>query len=458
MTRRLLFSYLSITALVLILLEIPLGIEFASSERERLETDVQHDAFALALRSEELLEQPDGPGPELQRLAEEYQADHDGRVVFVDARGRVVADSDPPAGRDPTGRSFTSRPEIARALEGRESTGERYSRTLDADLLYVAVPIATGGELHGAVRVTYPLSFVNDRIRDSWLVLGAVGGVILIVVFVVSVLLARSIAKPLEELEAGAIALGRGDLSARVPVPQRPHEIEALARTFNTTAARLEQLVSAQQEFVSDASHQLRTPLAALRLRLENLDGEVTSEGHDDLDGALDEVTRLSVLVDGLLELARAERLGSAPIPIRVAALVGERQEAWSALAAERDVAIEVDVGDEQFLATPGRMEQVLDNLLNNALEVAPAGTSVGVWATSADGMVALHVADAGPGMSQEARERAFDRFWRADEAGSGFGLGLAIVRQLVVADGGEVTLAESSEGGLEVVVSLPAP
>jgi signal transduction histidine kinase len=457
MTRRLLLSYLSITALVLVLLEIPLGFEFASSERERLETDVQHDAFALALRSEELLEQPEGAGPEIRDLAEQYQRNQGGRVVFTDAQGRVLADSDPPRGRESSGRGFASRPEIARALEGRESTGERYSRTLDTDLLYVAVPIATGGELHGVVRLTYPLSFVNDRIRDSWLVLAAVGGVVLAVVFVVSIVLARSLARPLEELESGAIALGRGDLGTRVEVPDRPHEIEALARTFNATAARLEQLVAAQRAFVADASHQLRTPLAALRLRLENLDGEVAGGGRDDLDGALEEVKRLSVLVDGLLELARAEQHGSSPRPIEVAALVDERREAWSAFAAEHDVAIESAVDDEGVLATPGRLEQVLDNLLNNALEVAPPGSSIEVSAARSDGMVDVHVADAGPGMTESERARAFDRFWSAEEGGSGFGLGLAIVRQLVVADGGGVRLLTSPAGGLEVVVSLPA-
>jgi signal transduction histidine kinase len=457
MTRRLLLSYLSITALVLVLLEIPLGFEFASSERERLETDVQHDAFALALRSEELLEQPEGAGPEIRDLAEQYQRNQGGRVVFTDAQGRVLADSDPPRGRESSGRGFASRPEIARALEGRESTGERYSRTLDTDLLYVAVPIATGGELHGVVRLTYPLSFVNDRIRDSWLVLAAVGGVVLAVVFVVSIVLARSLARPLEELESGAIALGRGDLGTRVEVPDRPHEIEALARTFNATAARLEQLVAAQRAFVADASHQLRTPLAALRLRLENLDGEVAGGGRDDLDGALEEVKRLSVLVDGLLELARAEQHGSSPRPIEVAALVDERREAWSAFAAEHDVAIESAVDDEGVLATPGRLEQVLDNLLNNALEVAPPGSSIEVSAARSDGMVDVHVADAGPGMTESERARAFDRFWSAEEGGSGFGLGLAIVRQLVVADGGDVRLLTSPAGGLEVVVSLPA-
>jgi len=457
MTRRLLVSYLSITVLVFLVLEIPLGFEFASSERRHLESAVQHDAFALALRSEELLEHPQQASRPLQDLADEYLHDQGGRVVFVDAEGRVLADGDPPRGRPMRGRSFASRPEIAQALDGREATGERYSRTLDLDLLYVAVPIATGGELHGALRITYPLSFVNERIRRNWLVLAAVAGVVLAVVLGVSVILARSFAKPLEDLQKSAVALGRGDLGARVPAPRRPREMEELARSFNATAARLEQLVSAQQAFVADASHQLRTPLAALRLRLENLDDEIEPSGRDDLDGAFEEVNRLSVLVDGLSELARAERHGSSPQPIDLASLVEERRDAWSAFAAEHDVRIEVDVGEDRVLATPGRLEQVLDNLLNNALELAPAGTSIEVGTTRSNGIVELHVADAGPGMSPDERARAFDRFWSADEGGRGFGLGLSIVRQLVVSDGGDVRLETSRAGGLDVVVTLPA-
>lgn len=457
MTRRLLLSYLSITVLVLLMLEIPLGFELAGSERRHLENDVQHDAFALALRSEELLEQPEQSMAALQELSDQYQAEQGGRVVFVDSDGQVLSDSDPPANRETSGRDFTSRPEIARALDGRETTGERYSRTLDTDLLYVAVPIATGGELHGAVRVTYPLSFVNERIRRNWLVLAGVGGVVLAVVFLVSVVLARSLAKPIEDLERGAIALGRGDLGTRVRVPEGPHEMEALARSFNTTAARLEQLVSAQRSFVADASHQLRTPLAALRLRLENLDDQVSREGRDDLEGALDEVSRLSVLVDGLLELARAERHGSSPRSIDLRSLVTERRDAWSPFAAEHGVTIDVSVDGGSVLATPGRLEQVLDNLLNNALEVAPSGSSIDVRSERAGSTVDVHVADAGPGMTDDERARAFDRFWSAEEGGSGFGLGLAIVRQLVVADGGDVRLLRSSAGGLDAVVSLPA-
>ena len=380
--------------------------------------------------------------------------------MFVDSHGRVVADSDPPGRRAAFGRSFRSRPEIRRALRGRDSTGQRYSHTLGLDVLYVAVPIATRGELHGAVRITYPLSFANERIRDSWLVLAAVGGVVLVIVFAVSVVLARSMARPVAAMERGALALGRGELDTRVAVPAAPHELHALAQSLNSTAARLEQLLGAQEAFVADASHQLRTPLAALRLRLENLERESSNAGRDDIEGALDEVNRLSALVDGLLELARVGQHGSSPVPIDARELVAARRDAWAALAEERGVSIVVDADDAVLLATPGRLEQVLDNLLNNALEVAPAGSAIVVSATRTHGAVRVSVADAGPGLTSEQRDRAFDRFWRAgdhDNERGGFGLGLAIVRQLVVADGGEVTLGASSSGGLEVLVVLPA-
>jgi signal transduction histidine kinase len=461
MTRRLLLSYVSIIVLVLLLLELPLGIALADAERKRLETDVQRDAFALVLRSEESLENTStGTSRELQALAEQYQKENEGRVVFVDAQGRGIADSDPPSaagGASAVGRSFRTRPEIRSALRGHDVIGERYSTTLGTDLLYAAVPIASGGEIHGAVRITYPLSFVNDRIRSTWLVLAAIGAVVLLVVFAVGIMLSRSLTRPIADLERGARALGRGELDARVDVPAGPHELHALARSFNSTAARLEQLVDAQQGFVADASHQLRTPLAALRLRLENLTDEVTPVGSADLSGAVDEVARLSLLVDGLLALARAEQHGSHPTELEVREVVEARCDAWRDLAEEQGVRLEARTSGERVLATPGRLEQVLDNLLNNALEVAPAGSAIELGVRRDTDDVRISVADAGPGMTEVQRAHAFDRFWRAGKQdATGFGLGLAIVRQLAVADGGDVTLGTSEAGGLEVTVSLP--
>jgi len=471
MKRRLLFSYLTITAFVLLVLEIPLGVSYANSVERRLTSDLQHDAFALAIQSQESLDAPTLAAPhetQLQGLADGYRRTAGGRVLIVDAAGTTVADSDPTS---PPGRDFATRPEIQRALAGAEVSGTRSSRTLGTKLLYVALPIGSATGIQGAVRITFPASVVDDRIRHIWLLLAATGGVVLGIVFLVSLLLAQSMTRPLGELQQAAVELGAGELSVRAAVPKGPAEVTVLASSFNATAARLEQLVDAQRAFIADASHQLRTPLAALRLRLENLEAEVDGPVAEDLDGALTEVSRLSRLVDGLLVLARTEQSGSAPSPIAVGAVLDGRCDAWDAFAAEKHVRIEAVVrGDPVASVTPGRLEQVVDNLLNNALEVAPASSAVRLSAAERGKWVELRVSDEGPGMSDDERARAFDRFWqsapaRRDGRPSGhFGLGLSIVRELVVGDGGDVALEPSASGGLEVVVHMrrspdrPAP
>jgi two-component system OmpR family sensor kinase len=309
---------------------------------------------------------------------------------------------------------------------------------------------------------------VADRTRSHWFLLAGLGGVVALVVLLVSTLLARSFTRPLAALDAGAARLGEGDLGARVPVPDDPPELRGLANSFNATAERLETLVRSQQAFVADASHQLRTPLAALSLRLENLEAEGPDFRVDDLEAALAEVRRLARLVDGLLVLARAEQASAATATVGLRELVDARIDAWSVVAAERGVGLVADVDDLAVRSTPGRLEQVLDNLLSNALDVAPVGTTVEVVAVLDGAPVRLSVRDHGPGMTAEQRRRAFDRFWRADptrkgpngggqEGHGGFGLGLAIVQRLVVADGGTITLADTPGGGLSVVLELPA-
>jgi signal transduction histidine kinase len=459
--RRLLVSYLSITVFVLLVLEIPLGVSYANSVERPLTSDHQHDAFTMAIRSQASLDRT--PSAEttrdLQSLAARYRDRAGGRVVIVDADGRTVADSDTTS---PIGRDFSTRPEIQRALHGAEVSGTRFSRTLGRDLLYVALPIGSVDGIQGAVRITFPASVIDDQIRHIWLLLAATGGVVLGIVFLASQLLARSVSKPLHDLEDAAGALGAGDLAARAEVPKGPAELTVLAESFNSTAGRLEQLVGAQRAFIADASHQLRTPLAAMRLRLENMEADVHGAAAEDLEGALDEVARLSRLVDGLLVLARAEQSASTPAPIAVDDVIDGRCDAWDAFAAEKHVRIDADVeGSPAARATPGRLEQVVDNLLNNALEVAPAGSAVRVAARERGDWVELRVSDEGPGMSAEERSRAFDRFWQSGEARKDgrphghFGLGLSIVRELVVGDGGDVALEPSAAGGLEVVVRL---
>ena len=466
MKRRLLVSYLSITAFVLLVLEIPLGVSYANSVDGRVTSDLQHDAFAMAIKAQ----QPLGTAAtsaesraELQGLAVGYRQTSGGRVVIVDREGRVIADSNVAAGRDPVStRNVSAQPEVAAALAGALVTGTRSSPQFPVELLYIALPVGSATGIEGALRITYPASVIGDGILRIWLLLAATGGVVLGIVFLASLLLARSMTKPLGDLRDAAVKLGAGDLTVRAEVPRGPAEVTVLAQSFNATAGQLEQLVGSQGGFVADASHQLRTPLAALRLRLENLEAEVNGPTAEDLEGALTEVIRLSNLVDGLLVLARAEQASSAPALVDVEALIEGRREAWEAFAAERFVYIRPAVAGHPIArVTPGRLEQVIDNLLNNALEVAPPHSSVWLVAVERDAYIELRVRDEGPGMSEEERARAFDRFWQSGAArrdgrpNGHFGLGLAIVRKLVVSDGGDVALEPSPSGGLEAIVRV---
>ncbi len=450
MSRRLLLSYLSLTIFVLVVLMVPLGIADARNERRDLSAKVERDAVAMASLSEDVLQSGTDRGTSaLGAVALRYQAATGGRVVIVDSYGDALVDSNPTV-RGTT--SFASRPEIRSALAGDVSTGVRHSSTLGRDLLYVAVPVASGGVVHGAVRITYPTSAVDARVHRYWLMLAAIAAVVLAAATLVGLRFARSIARPLAEVEKAAARAGAGDLSARASEEAGPPEVRRLAQEFNEMVGKLGELLDSQEAFVADASHQLRTPLTALRLRLENLERDVAPAGQDDLEGALVEVSRLSRLVDALLELARADRQSTATAELDLASVVEERLAAWSALASERGVDLRAVLGNDlRARTTPGRVEQILDNLLSNALEVAPAGTAIAVSSARAGGWVELHVLDEGPGMSAEERARAFDRFWRGDAVGQGSGLGLAIVRRLIVADGGEVELGISPAGGLDV-------
>lgn len=456
MSRRFLATYVALALVVLISLEIPLGIQYGRSERRDLTGRIERDALTMATFAEDTLEQGLRTAPPgLVRVATRYQRDPGGRVVIVDGGGVALLDTSPPV---PGRRSFANRPEFASALKGNIASGTRHSATLGADLIYVAVPISSGGVVRGAVRITYPTSTLDSRVRRYWLSLAAIGGVVLAAATVVGLRFARTLTEPLSALERTAAAVGTGDLSARAPTDGGPPEIQALASELNETVARLEQLVRSQDEFVADASHQLRTPLAALRLRLENLERDVADSGKDDLAAALAEVSRLSRLIDGLLALARADAARPAASLVDVPEIVTTRVQAWSPQLEGKGVRADVRMPERLWaLATPGSLEQALDNLLSNALAVSGSGDTITIEGLRRDAEVELHVRDQGPGMSAEQRARAFDRFWRAGAPGEGTGLGLAIVHRLVAMDDGAVELREAESGGLDVVVTLPA-
>jgi signal transduction histidine kinase len=467
--RRLLVSYLVLTLVTLVALMVPLAVTYEKRARENLEAGLTRDAFVLAAYVEDTLEQT--KVTDLGAVATNYQQRTGARVVIVDRNGDVLADSSPPI-EGP--RNFADRPEFAEALDSRVTTGTRSSDTLGTSLLYVAVPVTSTGQVHGAIRLTYSTAQLEARVHRYWMLLGGIAAVTLGAAAAVGLLLSRWVGRPVERLQAAATSLGRGDLESRAPAGSGPPELRELAQAFNGMASRLQELLTSQEQFVADASHQLRTPLTAIRLRLEMLEDDLTDPGTDrsrtveDIAAARGEAARLDRLVDGLLTLATPERAGglTGATPIGLAALIADRVEAWEPIAAERGIRLEAVPRQLVARATEDRVTQVLDNLIANAIDASASGSTIRVEAAvplsgeRRDGAVELHVIDEGHGMTAEQRAHAFDRFWRGSATRGqlgGSGLGLAIVQKLVHADGGSVRLLAAPSGGVDAVVRLPA-
>jgi signal transduction histidine kinase len=461
MTRRLQTSYLLLAAFILLVVALPLGITYTKRAEDRLLSDVERDARVMAGLVEERVEASDTSG--VSTVTERYAAQTSGRVVVVDSAGISLSDTSQ-SGTTP--RDFSTRPEFKEALSGTQSSGIRPSDTLDDEIAYVAVPIASGSSVKGAVRVTFSTDDLREQVRDYWLRLGLLIALVLGLAGALGWLMSRWAIAPIAMLEAGAEQLATGDLSGRISIESGPPELRDLGRTFNVMAGRLESLVNSQRAFVADASHQLRTPLTAMRLRLESLEDELAGGNNDaaqtELDAVTEETERLGRLVEGLLAIVSGETRGAATVAVDVAALADDAVERWGALAAERSVQLQrTGVESARAISLSGALEQVFDNLIDNALEVSPPGSAIeiDVENLSPQRSVRLSIRDHGPGMSAEERERATDRFWRGPtSAPTGTGLGLAIVKQLAEGSGGTIDLcAPAHGGGLEVVVMLNA-
>ncbi|HEY3611952.1 MAG TPA: ATP-binding protein [Pseudonocardiaceae bacterium] len=455
MTRRLLVAYITVTVLVLAALVLPLGLTFASREANLLLSGIERDTTAVAA-----LVEPNLAGhtaPRLNAVLAGYRAGG-GRIVVVTTQGVSVADSDDIGG---VARDFSTRPEIRAALSGRRSEGIRPSETLGHSLMYVALPVSAGGTVYGVVRVTYPTTDLDAAVSRNWLRLALLSAAILLAVAAIGFVLARGVSRPVRNLRAVAGRLSLGRLDARADTDTGTPELRALGGTFNAMAERLQRLVEAQRLFVADASHQLRTPLTALRLRLETLEPHLPTAQRNKLDAAVDETVRLGRLVDSLLTLARADA-DADPVPVDPVDIAFERAETWSLTAAEQGVRLDVRSRPcPQAMVVPGGLEQILDNLLSNAISASPPRGVVIVRITpDGPGWVDLRVIDEGRGLGDAERAMAFERFWRAKgaPAGGGFGLGLAIARRLAEVADGTVVLAESPTGtGLQAIVRLRA-
>ncbi|WP_436794190.1 ATP-binding protein [Actinospongicola halichondriae] len=459
MTARFAAALVALTLVITASLEIPLGVNHARSVQDDLQVATERDALALGDRVEDLLETDDpDAASEAGRVAMLYRDATGGRVLIVEADGTALADTDPPPDVDDgVGRSFSTRPEIEQALAGTTAAGTRSSATLGEDLVYVAVPVRSGDRILGAVRLSHSRHEIDEDIAAYWWRLAAIAGVSLVVAGVIGLLLGRWVSRPVRELQTQTRAFGRGDLDARADTRSGPPEIRELARQYNQSADRLAVALRTTSQFAADAAHQLRTPLTVLRLRIDNLRSGDDPVAHDRLDPLDDELSRLDRTIDVLLALARLDEQIPAIASTDLDTMIERAHTTWESGAAEADVTLHlVDGPTVTAFADPDHIEQILDNLLANAVAAVPAGSTIDLRAaTRPDGRAILEVVDHGPGIDAATRERATQRHWHDSSGGSG--LGLAIVDRLCQHGKATLELDDTPGGGLTARVVFPS-
>jgi signal transduction histidine kinase len=322
-----------------------------------------------------------------------------------------------------------------------------------------SIKLKLGVVILAAVGVTVAVVSLGERAGLSPVLTGVAAAVLALAMVQ---LLAHGMTFPLREMVVAARAMARGDYGRRVTATSRD-EVGELARAFNTMATELAEVDRMRRDLVANVAHELRTPIGALRAKLENLVDDVEPVERVTLEAMLRQIERLGNLVEQLLDLSRLEA-GTVPLErsdFKASTLLDHVVEEWRTHAEIRDVRLETDV-DPQSLVLNGdeeRLRQVVANLVANAIRHSPRGGRVVLRANRHNGVIRLEVADEGPGIPPADAERVFERFYRADQArstrGGGSGLGLSIARWIVDLHGGTIRVESAEPQGCRMVVEL---
>jgi two-component system sensor histidine kinase BaeS len=340
-----------------------------------------------------------------------------------------------------------------------EEVGELYDDWLNGRVFPIEIQGKTVGYL------ALPRSSLGERYELALPILAPVGLVsvfLALLTIVIGLLLVRSVVNPLAEVISASGKVAKGDLSARVTV-SGPDDMRVLSDSFNQMAGELERNDRERREFLAVIAHELRTPLTVIRGRLEGIvDGIYPPDGTQ-ISPALEETYLLERLVEDLrlLTLTETRQLQFEPRTISLGKLAEHAIGIFSAEATEKGISLSLinNAPNIEAEVDPQRTEQVIGNLISNALRYVPRGGKVKVMVEESDNSVCLHVSDNGPGVPEEDLPHLFQRFWRGEKsrsrASGGTGLGLAIAAQLVEAQGGKISAMNITEGGLKVTISF---
>jgi signal transduction histidine kinase len=406
--RRLVIAIAGVAAAAVLLLAVPLGIVLGNHYRDEELLRLQRDTVA-ATREIDVPTQP-ADRVELPRSPD--------RLTVYDRAGRRVA-----------GTGSRSAPATVRAA----LRDGKVIETSGGGRLSVAVPLLAHERVSGAVLAQRPDDAADSDARDAWLVLGLVALGIILAAALAAALLGRRLAQPLERLAAAAGRLGDGDFSVRSERSGVP-ELDDVGAALDSTAARLDELIRRERAFSADASHQLRTPLQALRIELEAL--ELRGDAPPEIGAAIAQVDRLTATIDTLLAVARDTEPGETTVDL--AELLDEAESRWRGPLADagRPLRVRLQTSAGRARGSAPVVSEVLDVLLDNAARHGAGPVTMTL--RRRDGWLAVQVTDEGQGFADVAT--AFER--RGGD-GTGHGIGLALARSLADAEGGRLWIAD---------------
>jgi signal transduction histidine kinase len=450
------------TIVIIVVFGVPLRGFVERVEKDRQLATLERDAFILAGHARETLNTANTENlPSVQPFLDDHSTRSGARVIITNSRGMVVASNDDNL---LVGSSFVNRPEVRQALTGLPTVGERTSSTLGEDLIFVAVPVLDGDQILGVVRFSNPESVIDGRVRDSLVGIALAGLLTVLAGIALAIPVALGLSRPIRRLTRHTDKLARGEFGEDASTHDGPKEVRDLALAFNSMSRQLENMMQNQRDFNGVVSHQLRTPLTALRLRLEFLQISLQNtslETDEALLASQYEVDRLQEIIEQLLKLSRLEAGLLPRVDVNVCEVLRSRVEMWGPLAEEKGVSLELECPSLlKCQMIEGGLHQVVDNFIDNALGVSGTGSTVLIRARVAERGTFIEVIDEGPGLTEGQKQEAFHRFWRAPDQQNrpGTGLGLAIVRQIASASGAEVYLADREDGELGLVAALVCP
>jgi len=454
---RLLSFNIAIILVVIVSLISLFNISFSSFYYSEKEEDLESKAILI---SNLLSVESDVENINFNELFNSLSTKTNTRFTIIDRQGIVLGDShENPDSMD----SHISRPEVINAFLGHTGTSIRFSNTINLEMLYLAIATTINDE-QIVIRASVPTSSLQENLIELSIQILIAAIIILIIGFGASLFISRKIAQPLERMVRSAQLFARGDFTNRIR-SSGISEINSLSKTLNAMAKQLDDDIRVRKEFVANVSHELKTPLTALKGYVETFKDIDNEEEKALLLDVLDKHTsRMNQIINDLLDLSKLEETDRSLIRkdnTNIFILLNNAINRCEYISSKKNIKLELSCNEDiSFMVNEDLIEDAVVNLINNAVQYSNSNTTIKISSNISANELMIYVKDFGIGIKKNEIENIFKRFYCVDKSHSkmtgGTGLGLSIVKHIVNAHKGQIDVESQLGEGSTFTISIP--